>query len=109
MRVKKKRRGVGAFGALYETHIVAARTPNSYGVIRDKLRMSSPVHAVQRGQLGDAARAQILLVPPAQHKRRGDDSSVGQRCGCTMLQLLLSGCTMLKLTSVGDVIITLRP
>ena len=29
-------------GALYETHIVAPRTPNSNGVIRDKLRMSSP-------------------------------------------------------------------
>ena len=27
------------FGALYSTHIVAPRTLNSYGVIRDKLRM----------------------------------------------------------------------
>ena len=31
------------FGALYSTHIVASRTPSSYGVIRDKLRRSSPV------------------------------------------------------------------
>jgi len=31
------------FGALYQTHIVAPGTPNSYGVIHDKLRMSSPV------------------------------------------------------------------
>ena len=29
------------FGALYSTRIVAPRTPNSYGAIRDKLRMSS--------------------------------------------------------------------
>ena len=27
------------------------RSPNSYGVIRDKLRMSSPVHTTQRGQV----------------------------------------------------------
>ena len=37
------------FGALYETHTVAPRTPSFYVVIRDKLRVSSPVHATQRG------------------------------------------------------------
>ena len=36
------------FGALYYTHIVAPRTPSSYGVIRDKLRMSPSVNAIQR-------------------------------------------------------------
>jgi len=34
------------FGALYETHIVAPRTPNSYGVIHDKLRMGSLTGAI---------------------------------------------------------------
>ena len=38
------------FGALYETQIVAPRTPNSYGVKRNKLRMSSPTHATQHGR-----------------------------------------------------------
>jgi hypothetical protein len=31
-----------AFGALYSTHVVAPDTPQFYGVIPDKLRMSSP-------------------------------------------------------------------
>ena len=34
---------------LYYTHIVALRTPNSCGVIRDKLRMSSPKYDIRRG------------------------------------------------------------
>jgi len=29
-------------GALYQTHIIAPRAPNSYLVLRDELRMSSP-------------------------------------------------------------------
>ena len=56
------------FGALYSTHIVAPRTPNSYAVIRDKLGMSSPVHP-KRGRrleftgqgLGLGSRLQRVL------------------------------------------------
>ena len=32
----------GCFGALYQTHIVADRIPNSYFELRDKLRVNSP-------------------------------------------------------------------
>ena len=35
----KRTQVLWCFGALYYTHIVAPRDPNSYGVIRDKLRM----------------------------------------------------------------------
>ena len=45
----------GCFGALYQTHIVAPRTPSSCGVIRDKLRMSSP------GEFSGSTVSSILL------------------------------------------------
>ena len=51
---------------MHETHIVAPRTPDSYGVIRDKLRMSSPVHVFGAGDsdLSDEG-AEASCVPPA--------------------------------------------
>jgi len=58
----------GAFGALYSTHIVTPRTPNSYGVIRDELRISSTVHARGAAEVLIVTAALLLPRPPLRRR-----------------------------------------